>query len=76
MATKKAVKSSTKSKTAKSSYSNKYGKRSMWQWVAIYVVLGIIVYGVVYFLIIGNKSGYNYNSPQPTGPQNYQYNSK
>ena len=26
-----------------------YGKRPLWQWVALYVVLGIIVYGLIYW---------------------------
>ena len=33
-----------------------YGKRPMWQWVLIYVVLAIIVYGVIYYVWI-RKSG-------------------
>lgn len=80
MPTKKTKKYSTKVSGSKPSasgaYSYKYGKRPLWQWIAIYIVLGIIVYGVVYYLIIGNKNGYNYNSPQPTTQQNYQLNSK
>ena len=37
-----------------------YGKRPMWQWVLIYLVVAIIVYGLVYLLFIkGNgNSGY------------------
>jgi flagellar basal body-associated protein FliL len=33
-----------------------YGKRPLWQWVLIYVVLAIIVYGLIYFIFI-HKSG-------------------
>lgn len=33
-----------------------YGKRPVWQWVLIYVVVAIIVYGLVYLLFI-HKSG-------------------
>lgn len=33
-----------------------YGKRSTKQWVLIYVVAAIIVYGLIYFLFI-RKSG-------------------
>jgi hypothetical protein len=33
-----------------------YGKRPVWQWVLIYVVIAIVVYGLVYFLFI-HKSG-------------------
>ena len=33
-----------------------YGKRPVWQWVLIYVIVAIVVYGLVYFLFI-HKSG-------------------
>jgi hypothetical protein len=33
-----------------------YGKRPVWQWVLIYVVVAIIVYGLIYFIFI-HKSG-------------------
>lgn len=33
-----------------------YGKRPMWQWILLYVVIAIIVYGLIYFLFI-HKSG-------------------
>ncbi|HSX45170.1 MAG TPA: hypothetical protein VLF39_03665 [Candidatus Saccharimonadales bacterium] len=40
-----------------------YGKRPIWQWVLIYVVLAIIVYGLIYFIFIhksGTAKGYGY----------------
>lgn len=33
-----------------------YGKRPMWQWVILYVIIAIIVYGLIYLLFI-HKSG-------------------
>jgi hypothetical protein len=33
-----------------------YGKRPMWQWILLYVVVAIIVYGVIYLVFI-HKSG-------------------
>ena len=33
-----------------------YGKRPMWQWVLLYVVLAVVVYGLIY-LIFFHKSG-------------------
>lgn len=33
-----------------------YSKRPMWQWIAIYVVAAIILYGIVYYVFI-RKSG-------------------
>lgn len=41
-----------------------YGKRPMWQWVLIYVVVAIIVYGLIYLIFIhksgSNGGGYSY----------------
>lgn len=33
-----------------------YGKRPLWQWILIYVVAAIIIYGLVYVLFF-HKSG-------------------
>jgi flagellar basal body-associated protein FliL len=33
-----------------------YGKRPVWQWILIYVVIAIVVYGIIYLLFI-HKSG-------------------
>lgn len=37
-----------------------YNKRPLWQWIVIYVILGAIIYGAIYYFFLG-KSGYNYN---------------
>lgn len=41
-----------------------YGKRPMWQWVLIYVVVAIVVYGLIYLIFIrksgGSGGGYTY----------------
>jgi heme/copper-type cytochrome/quinol oxidase subunit 2 len=34
-----------------------YGKRPVWQWVLIYLVIAIIVYGVIYLLFIRDSGG-------------------
>jgi len=34
-----------------------YGKRPKWQWIVIYVVFAIIVYGLIYLLFIHKGSG-------------------
>lgn len=36
-----------------------YGKRPVWQWVVIYVILAVIVYGLVYYIFIngGDDTG-------------------
>jgi hypothetical protein len=36
-----------------------YGKRPVWQWVLIYLVLAVVVYGLIYVLFIGNGSDGN-----------------
>lgn len=38
-----------------------YGKRPLWQWIALYVIIGIIVYGLIYYVAFPNKNGNNYN---------------
>jgi len=53
-----------------------YGKRPLWQWILLYVVIGAIVYGLVYYFFFAKNGGYNYNSgssPSNTAPQNSQY---
>lgn len=37
-----------------------YGKRPVWQWVAIYVVVGAIVYGAVWYFFMRGNSGLGY----------------
>lgn len=38
-----------------------YGKRPVWQWVLIYVVVAAVVYGLIYYLFSnnGNDAGGN-----------------
>lgn len=38
-----------------------YGKRPMWQWAVIYLIVAIVVYGIIYLVFIrksGSTSGY------------------
>jgi hypothetical protein len=37
-----------------------YGKRSMKQWIVIYVVVAIVVYALIYFLFIRGNSSSGY----------------
>lgn len=48
-----------------------YGKRPLWQWILLYAVVGVIVYGLVYYFVFAKKGGYSSNQ-NPTG--NYQQN--
>jgi hypothetical protein len=35
-----------------------YGKRPLWQWVLIYLIVGGLIYGVVYYFFF--SGGYSY----------------
>jgi hypothetical protein len=37
-----------------------YGKRPLWQWVLLYIVIGVVIYGAVYYFI-SNKHQSDYN---------------
>ncbi len=45
-----------------------YGKRPLWQWIAIYLVIGLVVYGVIYYFGFAKRGGYQAPSAsQKTG---------
>lgn len=33
-----------------------YGKRPLWQWIVLYVIIAIVVYGLIYYFFIHKKS--------------------
>ena len=37
-----------------------YGKRPLWQWIVIYLVVAIIVYGFIYLAFIHNSGSGGY----------------
>lgn len=37
-----------------------YGKRSIWFWVVVYVIIAIIVYGLIYLLFFRKSGGTGY----------------
>lgn len=47
-----------------------YGKRPLWEWVVIYVIVGAIVYGAIYYFAYAKK-GSTYGSNQNTSQGNY-----
>src|SRR3989344_3476129 len=56
-----------------------YGKRPWWQWALIYIVIGGIAYGAIYYFFFTDKGGYtadstdygtDYNAPANTDPDN------
>lgn len=50
---------------------NGYSKRPLWQWIAIYAVIGIILYGAVYYFFLAKKDGYSYSSSSNSSYTNY-----
>jgi hypothetical protein len=48
-----------------------YGKRSLWQWILIYIVVGGIIYAGTYYFFFAKSGGYNYNPNQYQGSQQY-----
>ncbi len=52
---------------------NNYGKRPLWQWVVIYLVIGGILYGLIYYFVLAKRGGYSgYNQPNTGGYQQTQ----
>jgi uncharacterized cupredoxin-like copper-binding protein len=52
-----------------------YGKRPLWQWIVLYVVVGLVVYGLIYYFVLAKKGGYSNNSavvPSYTTPTTMQ----
>ena len=39
-----------------------YGKRPLWQWVLLYVIIAIILYGLIYYFFIHKSGGSTNNS--------------
>ena len=39
-----------------------YLKKSIWKWVLIYVIIGAVAYGTVYYFYFYKKGGYSYDS--------------
>ncbi len=35
-----------------------YGKRPLWQWILLYLVIGGLIYGLVYFFILSKPGGF------------------
>ncbi len=46
-----------------------YSKRPLWQWVVIYLIIGAVLYGLIYYFAVAKNGGYNSTSNQtPTIP--------
>src|SRR5258706_8403802 len=44
-----------------------YGKRPMWQWILLYVLVALVLYGGFYYFFLAKKGGYN----APNNNQSY-----
>ncbi len=40
-----------------------YGKRPLWQWILIYAVAAVVIYGIIYYFVFAKKGGNIYNQP-------------
>lgn len=38
--------------------SSGYAKRPLWQWILLYVVIGLLVYGLIYYFVFAKKINY------------------
>lgn len=43
-----------------------YGKRPLWQWILLYIVIGGVLYALAYYFFFANKGGYTYNPTNST----------
>jgi len=46
-----------------------YGKRPLWPWVLLYVIIGGVVYALIYYFFLANSGGYNYSQTNNYGTQ-------
>ena len=49
-----------------------YGKRPLWQWILLYVIIGAVVYGLIYYFVFA-KNGGGYGTSSSTSNSPYQY---
>lgn len=55
---------------------SEYKKRPLWQWILIYLVVGVIIYALIYYFFLGG-GGYSFPgissipSPGSRGPLGY-----
>lgn len=46
-----------------------YSKRPLWQWILLYVLIGLLVYGVIYYFVFAKKTNYSMQqNPQYVSP--------
>lgn len=47
---------------------NGYGKRPLWQWILLYIIIGGAIYALIYFFFFAGKGGYSYSAPTTYSP--------
>ncbi len=47
-----------------------YSKRPLWQWIVLYLIIGAVLYGALYYFVFAKKGGTGYGSTQ-TAPYSY-----
>ncbi len=52
-----------------------YGKRPLWHWIVLYVVIGVIVYGLIYYFVWDKAGGYRSSYPAASSSSSTQPNS-
>lgn len=45
---------------------SRYGKRPVWQWLILYIVLAAVIYGLIYYFVFSKMNGYT-NTPVGNG---------
>jgi len=48
-----------------------YGKRPLWQWLVLCVVVAVVIYGLIYYFVLAKKS-YNYTVSSSNPPSSMQ----
>jgi len=51
-----------------------YNKRPLWQWLVIYLILGVVIYGAIYYFFLSKNNNYNKSAQQYISPSPSQTN--
>ena len=51
-------------------FNMEYSKKSLWQWILIYLVIGAIAYGLVYYFVLADKDNGSNNNSVPEQQNN------
>lgn len=46
-----------------------YGKKSIWQWIIIYIIIGAVIYGLIYYFVLNKRGGYGGGGTSAPGTQ-------